>query len=274
MRLFYCVIAPFFALYCGGLVLVRTGTLHEMLSFGGLFCGRSMHSGGSNNGLWLGRCTSGRFLSLPTHYSTLGAPVPGVCSIDRLIAACLPALAVWILLSGLDDLFLDLRCSAAWVRRRWRHEGALPAPEEGVPEKPIAIFLPLWREHRVIGRMLAHNLAAIRYTNFSVFVGGYPNDDDAEGGARGGGALCERAPGAVPARRSHLEGRLPELDLSAHAAARAGSAESASRWSSSARRGGPVDPDELRWTRLPLHGPLRHGADPRAAAADRPFTVS
>ncbi|HEX8986273.1 MAG TPA: glycosyl transferase family protein [Bryobacteraceae bacterium] len=103
--------------------------------------------------------------------------MPGVCSIDRLIAACLPALAVWILLSGLDDLFLDLACFGAWVRRRWRQEAALPAPADGTPEKPIAIFLPLWHEHRVIGHMLAHNLAAIRYTNFSVFVGGYPNDE-------------------------------------------------------------------------------------------------
>lgn len=36
--------------------------------------------------------------------------------------------------------------------------------------------MPLWREHDVISRMLAHNLAAIRYRNYDIFVGCYPND--------------------------------------------------------------------------------------------------
>ncbi len=103
--------------------------------------------------------------------------MPGVYWIDRLIAACLPALAVWILVSGIDDLFLDLACFAAWVRRRWRHETSPTPPATAGPEKLIAIFLPLWHEHRVIGRMLEHNLAAVRYTNYAVFAGGYPNDE-------------------------------------------------------------------------------------------------
>lgn len=36
--------------------------------------------------------------------------------------------------------------------------------------------MPLWREDDVIGRMLAHNLDTIRYRNYQVFVGVYPND--------------------------------------------------------------------------------------------------
>lgn len=102
--------------------------------------------------------------------------MPGVCSVDSLIAACLPALAAWILVSGFDDLFLDLACLAAWIRRRMRREPSGTPPEEPGPEKPLAIFLPLWHEHGVIGRMLEHNLAAIRYGNYAVFVGCYPND--------------------------------------------------------------------------------------------------
>ncbi len=45
-----------------------------------------------------------------------------------------------------------------------------------VREKRIAIFLPLWHEHSVIGLMLEHNIGAIRYANYDFFVGVYPND--------------------------------------------------------------------------------------------------
>src|SRR5262249_38834790 len=41
----------------------------------------------------------------------------------------------------------------------------------------IAIFVGLWREHRVIGHMLEHNLSLIHYSNYDVFVGVYPNDE-------------------------------------------------------------------------------------------------
>ncbi|MGE5644311.1 MAG: glycosyl transferase family protein [Acidobacteriota bacterium] len=99
--------------------------------------------------------------------------------LDGAIAVCLPVLAVWLLISGLDDLFLDIVCFGAWIRRRRRRETARAAAvtPAGEPEKRIAIFLPLWHEHRVIGSMLEHNLAAIRYENYAVFAGGYPNDE-------------------------------------------------------------------------------------------------
>jgi adsorption protein B len=105
--------------------------------------------------------------------------MPGVYFLDGAIAACLPVLALWILISGLDDLFLDVVCLWGWLRRRNRRAAAPPAdlPAADEPEKRIAIFLPLWHEHRVIGSMLEHNLAAIRYENYAVFAGGYPNDE-------------------------------------------------------------------------------------------------
>ena len=123
-----------------------------------------------------------------------------MCPIDHFIAACLPALAVWILISGLDDLFLDLVCFTDWVCRRLRGERRIAPPIESpgdtpasvrkpntlhsgvssdsltAPEKQIAIFIPLWHEDRVIGPMLEHNLAAIGYENYAVFAGAYPND--------------------------------------------------------------------------------------------------
>ena len=58
--------------------------------------------------------------------------------------------------------------------------GQFPWPAEGhlsrLRERPIAILVPLWREHGVIARMLATNLSAIRYRNYHVFAGVYPND--------------------------------------------------------------------------------------------------
>ncbi len=94
--------------------------------------------------------------------------------LDHLVVACLVPLAVWILLSGLDDLFIDLIFFLTGRKQvGWPAESEL----DQAPERRIAIFVPLWREHSVIGRMLEHNLAVIRYENYDVFVGVYPNDE-------------------------------------------------------------------------------------------------
>jgi adsorption protein B len=102
--------------------------------------------------------------------------------VDSWVAAGLVLLAIWVLLSGLDDLFLDLACLWGWVRRRVFKVASgvtfpTPAELDNLKEKPIAVFVPLWDEHRVIGSMLEHNIAAIRYQNYHYFVGAYPNDD-------------------------------------------------------------------------------------------------
>jgi adsorption protein B len=87
--------------------------------------------------------------------------------------AGLAGLSAWILISGLDDLFIA-------AVRLFGHGRPFPWPSEAdleaLPERPIAILVPLWQEHRVIGRMLQLNLATIRYHNYRIFVGIYPND--------------------------------------------------------------------------------------------------
>ncbi len=93
----------------------------------------------------------------------------------------LSLLAIWVLLSNLDDLFLDLAWLYRWLvsdfllgRRR------VQIPTEGelarAPQKQIAIFVPLWREHQVVAAMIEHNLAAHRYDRADFFIGVYPND--------------------------------------------------------------------------------------------------
>jgi adsorption protein B len=93
--------------------------------------------------------------------------------LDAWIAACLVPLAVWILVSGLDDLWITL------VFLFHRHR-PFPWPSEaelaGARQRRIAILVPLWREYDVITKMLEHNLAVIRYGNYDFFVGVYPND--------------------------------------------------------------------------------------------------
>ncbi|MGH9674102.1 MAG: glycosyltransferase, partial [Bryobacteraceae bacterium] len=88
-------------------------------------------------------------------------------------AAVIWPLAAWILLSGLDDLFL----LAVWLLGAHRPRVPPPAPDP-LPEKRIAIFVPLWHEHAVIRQMLEHNIDAIRYEKYAFFIGVYPNDNE------------------------------------------------------------------------------------------------
>ena len=93
--------------------------------------------------------------------------------LDEWVAACLVPLAVWILLSGLDDLWITLVfCGARRTRVAWPSEEELA----GERQRRIAVLVPLWREYQVIGQMLEHNLEVIRYANYDFFVGVYPND--------------------------------------------------------------------------------------------------
>lgn len=92
---------------------------------------------------------------------------------DHLVAKCLIPLAIWILISGLDDLFIAV---VSLLIRRERFPWPSSADLERAGERRIAVFVPLWHEHGVIGRMLERNLASIHYANYEVFVGTYPND--------------------------------------------------------------------------------------------------
>jgi bacteriophage N4 adsorption protein B len=96
--------------------------------------------------------------------------------LDHAILLILAPVALWILVSGLDDLFITV---VFFLTRRRSSGFRYPSPEEldACPERRIAILVPLWREHSVIGQMLDRNLAALRYRNYDIFVGVYPNDE-------------------------------------------------------------------------------------------------
>jgi adsorption protein B len=97
-------------------------------------------------------------------------------------------LAGWMVISGLDDLWLDLCYLAGKIAKRRIHSensqsspSSTPVPPPGDPaeleEALIALWIPAWREDEVIARMVAHNVASIRYRRYHIFTGTYPNDD-------------------------------------------------------------------------------------------------
>ena len=93
-------------------------------------------------------------------------------AIDRWAAALLAPLLCWIILSGFDDLTLVI--ARLFVPRR---KSPPDAPLPGTAEVRMAIFVALWKEHRVIERMVAQNVGALKYKNYDMFIGGYPNDE-------------------------------------------------------------------------------------------------
>jgi adsorption protein B len=99
-------------------------------------------------------------------------------ALDAFAAACLVPLAIAAVISGMDELVLDMVTAWRWLRGRCAHGRAAAAgpPPPDLPEKRIAIFLPLWQEEAVVGSMLAHNIGAIQYSEYHFFVGVYPND--------------------------------------------------------------------------------------------------
>ncbi len=109
--------------------------------------------------------------------------------IDSAMLALLAPLAAALLISGLDDLTVDIAWAVEWVHRKLRPRASMfpPGPRQldSAPRHRIAILLPLWHEAEVIARMLEHNIAAIRYPDYHVFAGAYPNDHATQQALRG-----------------------------------------------------------------------------------------
>ncbi len=82
--------------------------------------------------------------------------------------------AILLIISGIDDLYLDL---LYWFLRG-RHKSRFPEFSEmhTKKEKPIAIILGAWNESGVIGRTLSYAVRNLKYKNYRIFVGVYPND--------------------------------------------------------------------------------------------------
>lgn len=84
------------------------------------------------------------------------------------------ATVVLLVISGIDDLFMDIMF---WIYRR-KYKKTIPSFSEMVskPEKSIAIMIGAWNEDKVIGRTLTIALKKMRYQNYRFFLAVYPND--------------------------------------------------------------------------------------------------
>lgn len=112
--------------------------------------------------------------------------------------------ALGILLSGLDDLFID---ACYWWRRllvRLRRVEPEPtvsvADLVAVPERYLAVMVPAWKEADVIASMAQNTLRTLDYQHYVVFLGTYRNDPETT-------AQAEAMVQADPARivRAHVD---------------------------------------------------------------------
>lgn len=94
---------------------------------------------------------------------------------DQLILEWLTPLALWVLINGIDDLFVDAAQAFFYLRERGRP--SVP-PASLTLEPRLALLIPCWREADVIEQMLERNLASIEYDNYDIWLGLYPNDPD------------------------------------------------------------------------------------------------
>jgi len=101
-------------------------------------------------------------------------------TIDHWVASLLAPLAIWVLINGFDDLFIDFAALYGHIRQSSPSEEQLDA----APPRRMAIFVALWKEHRVIRQMLENNVSRMRYEPVEFFIGAYPNDAPTLGAIR------------------------------------------------------------------------------------------
>lgn len=105
----------------------------------------------------------------------------------NLVNAAFVALAYVVLtiyvLSGVDDILYDLYFWGRHLWRRWlgpRYPRLTLEWLEAREQQRVAVLIPAWREANVIAQMLTNTCETIRYRNYDIFVGTYPNDPETQ----------------------------------------------------------------------------------------------
>src|ERR1700682_5292883 len=88
--------------------------------------------------------------------------------------------ASWVLISTLDDCFIDLACLYRWFVTRFvgGRRIRIPTADElnQAPRKRIAIFVPLWRGYQGVRKIVGEKIFVWRFEETDFFLGIYPND--------------------------------------------------------------------------------------------------
>ena len=99
---------------------------------------------------------------------------------DHWVAALLAPLAIWILINGVDELVIDIAAVFSYIIRRHSKDPDERSPTDAeldaAAPRLMAIFVALWKEHRVIQKMVDNNVTRLNYPRFHFFIGVYPND--------------------------------------------------------------------------------------------------
>ena len=90
-------------------------------------------------------------------------------------------LAVLIIISGLDDLVIDLwywgrRLNRGWVNRKHPFKPLSMAQLNERTQQSLAVMVPAWKEYDVIAAMIENLVTVMDYKNYVIFVGTYCND--------------------------------------------------------------------------------------------------
>lgn len=95
--------------------------------------------------------------------------------LTKILVSIFGGLSWCYLIWGLEDCFIDALAFFRKLKPKNLSENELQRLCR-MSEKPIAIIIPAWREANVIRQMLLGNINRIKYKNYQMFVGCYPND--------------------------------------------------------------------------------------------------
>lgn len=86
--------------------------------------------------------------------------------------------------SSVDDLLFDalffLRYRSGSIDPDHLHKPAGLKDTLNLPQKPLAIMLPAWKEAEVLTQSVSNIIRTIAYDNFHIFIGTYPNDSQTQ----------------------------------------------------------------------------------------------
>ncbi len=83
-------------------------------------------------------------------------------------------ITILLIIGGVDDIIMDILYLIS--RKKYSKRRYDINLINGETENPVAIIIGAWKEHRVIARTINYAIRNLKYKNYRIFVGIYPND--------------------------------------------------------------------------------------------------